>query len=304
MAQVTIDREVMRGAGRATRRGVTVSIVLALVSLGAATVTGALGYGYSSITVPIGLLVITSRALNPALVIVEAFVNVYLVILNRAAIRRIARRIAPVIAGVLPGVLVGSLLLAALESRTAKIVCYAAILPLLLAQAAGLRMPLRRERTIALPFGLGVGLLYALTTISGPPLALFLNNQGLTREDFKVAMAVTRVAESVFALVTYASLGLLTGGSAHLAGWLLPGVLVGMPLGHVLIGKIAPETFRRVCMSFDAWLVAFGLGHALVGRGVPASHAYLVLVATIAIDGLLLRRYFAGTAASGRNRPR
>jgi uncharacterized membrane protein YfcA len=270
----------------------TTLLVLAIVSLGAATVTGALGYGYSSITVPLALLMIASRALNPALVVIEVAVNVYLVILNRRAIRRVIRRVAPVVAGVLPGVLVGSLLLAALASGTVKLVCYAALLPLILAQAAGVRRPLRRERAAALPFGLGVGLLYALTTISGPPLALFLNNQGLSRQDFKLALAVIRFTESVFALAVYAWLGLLTTGSAHLAGWLLPGVLVGMPLGHVLIGRIAPETFRRVCMSFDAWLVAFGLSRVLVGFGVPPAAAYQVLALTFAIDAILLRRFF------------
>ena len=50
-------------------------IVLAITSLGAATVNGALGYGYSSISVPIALLVVAGRVLNPALVVIEVAIN-------------------------------------------------------------------------------------------------------------------------------------------------------------------------------------------------------------------------------------
>src|SRR5205814_10012014 len=37
----------------------------------------------------------------------------------------------------------------------------------ILIQAAGYRRPIRSERSIGLPFGLGLGVLYSVTTISG-----------------------------------------------------------------------------------------------------------------------------------------
>lgn len=40
-------------------------IVLVLITFIAATVNGALGYGFSSITVPVALLFYTNRILNP-----------------------------------------------------------------------------------------------------------------------------------------------------------------------------------------------------------------------------------------------
>jgi len=66
------------------------------------------------------------------------------------------------------------------------------LLPLILIQAAGRRWPIRNERGAAVPLGAGVGLLYGLTTISGPPLTLFWNNQGVAKDDFKVGLAVIR----------------------------------------------------------------------------------------------------------------
>ena len=45
--------------------------MLVLIRFVAATVNGALGYGFSSITVPVALLFYTNHILNPALVLVE-----------------------------------------------------------------------------------------------------------------------------------------------------------------------------------------------------------------------------------------
>ena len=50
-------------------------IVLAGIALFAAFVNGALGYGFSSLTVPIALVFYTNRILNPAVVVIEVFVN-------------------------------------------------------------------------------------------------------------------------------------------------------------------------------------------------------------------------------------
>ena len=65
------------------------------------------------------------------------------------------------------------------------------LLPLILLQAAGVRRPIASERAIGLPFGAGLGLLYSVTTISGPPLALLFNNQGLAKREFRAALPWT-----------------------------------------------------------------------------------------------------------------
>ena len=61
-------------------------IVLVLITFVAATVNGALGYGFSSITVPVALLFYTNRILNPALVLVELVINGYVLFINRTSI--------------------------------------------------------------------------------------------------------------------------------------------------------------------------------------------------------------------------
>jgi len=270
----------------------TALVVLAVTSLGAATVNGALGYGYSSITVPIGLLVIAGRVLAPALVVVEVAINLLVLWLLRDRARGALPRVVPLACGLVPGVIAGALLLDRVAPHDVKLGAFVVLLPLILVQASGRRWPIAGERRAAVPVGGGVGLLYGLTTISGPPLALFWNNQGLAKDDFRAALAIVRAIESVCALVAYAYLGLLSRDSADVLPWIVPGVLVGLPLGNQIVRRVGVETFRRICMSFDAYLVAFGLARTLIEAGVAAALAYQVLVVASLVDGWLLVGYF------------
>jgi uncharacterized membrane protein YfcA len=174
-----------------------------------------------------------------------------------------------------------------------KFLTYVIILPLILIQAAGVRKYIRAEKIVSFPFGVGVGVLYSVTTISGPPLALLFNNQGYVKQDFRAGLALIRMAESALTATAYYFLGLYTIETPQLMALILPSVLIGIPLGGILIRRIATETFRRVCMSFDAWIVGFGLSRTLIELGVAASPAaYSVLAATLIIDGILLARFF------------
>jgi len=274
------------------------AIALLLITLGAAIINGALGYGFSSITVPLALLFLSNRVLNPALVIIEVPLNAYVLWVNRSALPDIWRRFLPMVAGLVPGVVVGTLLVSRVSPDWLKFYTYVVLLPLILFQAAGFRRPIRAERSVALPFGTGVGLLYSVTTISGPPLAIWLNNQGLAKREFRAALGFVRLAESSMTAIAYFSSGLFTHASVSLVPWIVPSVAIGVPIGALLIQRIRPETFRRVCMSFDAWVVAFGISklvHDL--KIVPTNSAYLILLGVILLDAFLLYRFFSSVVS-------
>jgi uncharacterized protein len=270
------------------------ALPLVAITFGAAIVNGALGYGFSSITVPLALLFLTNRVLNPALVPIEVALNAYVLWVNRAALPNVWRRVLPIVIGLAPGVLLGTALVSFVNPGWLKFGTFIVLLPLILIQAAGYRRPIRSERSVGLVFGGGVGVLYSVTTISGPPLAVMLSNQGLTKKDFRAALGFIRLAESSFTAVAYYYAGLYSLQSAALIPYILPSIIVGVPIGAYLIQRIRPETFRRVCMSFDAWVVAFGLSTLLKDLNLVESNAaFLVLVGVGLLDTFLLYRFFA-----------
>jgi uncharacterized membrane protein YfcA len=269
------------------------ALPLVVITFGAAIVNGALGYGFSSITVPLALLFLTNRVLNPALVPIEVALNAYVLWVNRAALPSVWRRVLPIVIGLAPGVLLGTALVSQVNPGWLKFGTFIVLLPLILVQAAGYRRPIQSEKSVGLAFGGGVGVLYSVTTISGPPLAVMLSNQGLTKTDFRAALGFIRLAESSFTAVAYYYAGLYTVESFGLIPYILPSIFVGVPIGAYLIQRIRPETFRRVCMSFDAWVVGFGLSALLQSLGVVESNlAFLVLFAVGIVDSLLLYRFF------------
>src|SRR5438046_5776287 len=81
--------------------------------------------------------------------------------------------------------------------------------------------------------------------------------------------------------------------SACLLTYILPRLAVGIPLGVRVIRHVRPETFRRVCMSFDAWVVGYGISTLLRQLHVIESGAaFSVLAAVGLLDVWLLYRFF------------
>lgn len=269
------------------------TIVLVLITFVAATVNGALGYGFSSITVPVALVFYTNRILNPALVLVELVINTYVLFVNRKSIPNVLWRVAPILGGLAVGVGIGSYLLFLVQPAWIKFVTYFFLLPLILLQAAGIRKPIRAEKVIAVPFGLGLGTLYSVTTISGPPLALLFNNQGYPKQDFRAALGIIRLAESSLTAIAYGFIGFYSAGSMEIIPYIIPSIVIGIPLGTYVIRLMDPETFRRICMAFDGLVVGFGLSRVLgeLNLASPVT-TYSILTIVILINAYLLFRFF------------
>ncbi|MFZ1805198.1 MAG: sulfite exporter TauE/SafE family protein [Nitrospira sp.] len=269
------------------------TIVLVLITFVAATVNGALGYGFSSITVPVALLFFTNRILNPALVLIELVINAYVLFINRKSIPSVFWRVAPILGGLAVGVGIGSYLLFLVQPAWIKFVTYLFLLPLILLQAAGIRKPIRAEKAIGVPFGVGLGTLYSLTTISGPPLALLFNNQGYPKQDFRAALGIIRLTESSLTAIAYGFIGFYSAGSMEIIPYIVPSVIIGIPLGTYLIRLMDPETFRRICMAFDGLIVGFGLSRVLVELNLASTlTTYSILSIVVLINGYLLFRFF------------
>ena len=126
-------------------------------------------------------------------------------------------------------------------------------------------------------------------------MAILFNNQGLVRTEFRAGLALVRVAESSVTAFVYYQLGLFIAESENVLLMLIPSVAVGIPLGSYLIRWLVPETFRRVCMSFDAWVVGFGFSRVLIDlKLVQSPWAYSLMAVTILIDIYLLYIFFTG----------
>jgi uncharacterized membrane protein YfcA len=114
------------------------------------------------------------------------------------------------------------------------------------------------------------------------------NNQGVDKIEFRAALGVVRVVETTATAIAYAVLGLFSPASVHLVMPIAPAVLLGLPVGAYLIRRVPSEPFRRVCMSFDAWIVGFGLMRTLVHLGLLAPPGGYMVWGLVALFDLYL----------------
>lgn len=233
-------------------------------ALAAAAVNGGLGYGFSSLTLPVALLFRANRVLNPALVLTELAINGFSLLANRRALPAVLPRMRPMLAAALPGIVAGSAVLVWAEAAWLKLATFAVLLVLAILPAAGLRFPIGDRRGAWLTAGAGLGLLYGATTISGPPLALLLDQQRLSKDELRAAMSAFRVAASMCTALVYLGLGLFTRESLQISSKLLSAAAIGFPLGFLLL-RGALERFQRKAFAIDAAFVAIALTWIAIG---------------------------------------
>jgi mannitol-specific phosphotransferase system IIBC component len=98
--------------------------------------------------------------------------------------------------------------------------------------------------------------------------------------------------------IAYYFIGLYSYDSMKIIPYIVPSVLVGIPLGHYLIRWMDPETFRRICMAFDALIVAFGLSRVLIELNLTTAFTtYSVLAIVMMLNAYLLFRFFRDRTA-------
>jgi uncharacterized membrane protein YfcA len=257
--------------------------------------SGAFAYGFSATVTPLLLIRYTNRQISPILNFIEIFQNAANVMLN---FRNYTKKSLIITIYGIPGIAIGSLLGAYLlkisvNDALLKVIVYSVLIPLILLQAAGFRkeISLDKWKKVGYLVTFPVGVLYGVSTISGPPLALIINNQGLTKEEFKFAISALRVAESITTFSGYLTLGVFSSQVLYYVAITSLAVITGMAIGVVTARIIKrKEDFRRLVMSFDSWVSGYGLSFNL-GKVIGYDVLYWPMIVVIAIDLYLISKY-------------
>ncbi|WP_278465359.1 sulfite exporter TauE/SafE family protein [Saccharolobus islandicus] len=267
------------------------SVILFIASIP----SGAFAYGFSATVTPLLLIRYTNRQISPILNFIEIFQNAANVMLN---FRNYTKKSLIITIYGIPGIAIGSLLGAYLlkisvNDALLKVIVYSVLIPLILLQASGFRkeISLDKWKKVGYLVTFPVGVLYGVSTISGPPLALIINNQGLTKEEFKFAISALRVAESITTFSGYLTLGVFSSQVLYYVAITSPAVITGMAIGVVTARIIKrKEDFRRLVMSFDSWVSGYGLSFNL-GKVIGYDVLYWPMIVVIAIDLYLISKY-------------
>ncbi|MDE2900941.1 MAG: sulfite exporter TauE/SafE family protein [Chloroflexota bacterium] len=136
-------------------------------------------------------------------------------------------------------------LLTVLDPRTLQVTISSIIIVVGLALLAGLRLSIRREPVAMVAGGAVSGLVFPLSGISGPPVALLLVNQQWPVRTMRAVLAAYLVVLEIVTIAVFAINGVVNVESLVEGVFMLPFLGMSVVLSAIVLRKLKPEYYRR-----------------------------------------------------------
>jgi uncharacterized membrane protein YfcA len=231
-------------------------IVALVVTLGAATLQGTIGFGLAMVAVPVLSLV------DPALAPVPQLIISLPITMSMAWRERHAadlRQLGWVLTGRVPGAAIGLWLLASFTRETLSAVIGGMVLGAVVIVA--LRTSVPRNRATSFAAGVTSGATGLVASIGGPPLALLYRSaEGPT---IRASLGVVFAIGIATSIIIRAAASQLEVRDLEVAALLLPAAVGGLWLGRRFQGRVEGAILRAVIL-----VVSGGSAVALLVRSV------------------------------------
>jgi uncharacterized membrane protein YfcA len=227
---------------------------LMLLLAACAFVLGGIVKGLSGFGLPLFVISITSTFLPIdvalAINVIPPFLLNFWQMGGKAGVAGTVRRYSPVLVGLPVGILVGAGFAAALDADWLVGAVGAVTLLFCISQFTGWRLHLAEAQVsgAGLLTGLASGFLGSLTTITGPPLVMYLLAARAEPEAFRAALGLFFLVAGSLLAIAFASIGFLSPTLALVGGFMVIPAAAGMWLGQRLARRIDPGMFRTAVL--------------------------------------------------------
>lgn len=137
-------------------------------------------------------------------------------------------------------------LLTVLDQQTLQITISSIIIVVGVALLAGLRLNIRREPVAMVSGGVVSGLVFPLSGISGPPVALLLVNQQWPVQTMRAVLAAYLVVLEIVTIAVFAVNGVVNAESLLADLFMLPVLGASVLLSALALRRLKPEYYRRI----------------------------------------------------------
>ncbi len=238
-------------------------ILAAFAVLLAAFVRSVSGFGYALVATPLLTFVIEPKSVVVINIILGSAINILVLFYTRQYID--LKRVAFICLGSIAGVPLGAYLLLKLDPSIIKLTIAVLVIPFSVLLLLGHSHQFKREALGCSIAGFMGGILGASTSFAGPPVVLFLLNQGLVKERFVGTLAAYFLFTGVMTIGAFSSLGMITTDLLTKVVIFLPTLWLGSYIGIKLLPRVNTTLFRKIASSI-------------------VSVAALVLIVTVLID--------------------
>ena len=236
----------------------------ALAVLVAAFVKGAVAFGFPTLATPLLALLIDVKS-AVAILILPNLVMDSIQALRRPGIWSALRRHAVLYASGIAGTFIGTYQLERFSDRQALLVLGAFIVAFVLLNVTRFRLRVdpRRERYLAAPAGLIVGVMGGITNAHGTPLVLYLYALGLDKAEFVRTVAVAFILYKAAQLVAVTHAGMMTPALFGVSCLAALVALAGFAVGLRVQDRMNQAAFNRAVLVVLAVVGVFLVARSL-----------------------------------------
>ncbi len=212
----------------------------------AGIIQGITSFGFSLLAVPILSLFLPLKIVTPMLVIYSFVMNSVILYNVRKHVN--IRKIAILVISGIVAIPFGTYLLKVLDEGVLKILVGAIVTLSALAFIRGFKVVIKNEKLSYVPVGIISGILNGSVSLSGPPVILFLTNQGVEKQIFRASLTSYFWVINLFTIPMFMLNGLITKDVVSYTGYLFPALIIGVLVGIKVAGKVDEKFFRKLTL--------------------------------------------------------
>lgn len=219
----------------------------------ASMIQGVTGFGFALVAVPLlSMISMPLARITPLIVFYSLLTNLLVIYEVRKHIE--LKRILLLIVFALLGTPFGVHILKIVSARHLKVSIAVIIIVTATALYKNYKIQFKNEKFTAAVVGVLSGLLNGSVGLSGPPVVLFLTNQGVDKQVFRANLVLFGIVTNIFAIGNFLIGGMLSAEAAGNMAVLLPGLILGGVIG-VRIARLIKETlFRKITIGLILFL--------------------------------------------------
>lgn len=208
---------------------------------------GIASFGFSLIALPLLGIFLPIRIVVPILII-------YSLILNTAILSQLRKYVdlkdiwIILVFGIIATPFGGHLLKIAPENILKGLVGIILIIAALI-NYKGYKIKVKNQRLTYIPVGVVSGLLNGSVSLAGPPVVLFLSNQGVEKQTFRANLTTYFWILNIITIPTYFLQGLITRYVITYSIYLIPGLVLGTLLGIKIGNKVDDTMFKKLTIG-------------------------------------------------------
>jgi uncharacterized membrane protein YfcA len=221
-------------------------LIGAFIILIASIVKGLTGFGFALTSLPLLTMFLTPKTAVPLITVCSVFLDGYTFSEARRLVQY--KEISPLVVSGIVGMILGTYFLVSLDSDAIRLAIGMVTLLFTLASLMGVKREISNARTASIPVGLISGVLGGLTSISGPPVILFFNNQNVEKTVFRANLIAYFFSIYLATVPSYFFGNLLTLDLLGSSIVMVPIMFLGANIGIRASKKVNEILFKKITL--------------------------------------------------------